>query len=205
MSKHMSLLAFLASLSLVAGCDQLDSLMSSGEGDGEGESETSMETAMTENPPSMTEVQPAMVEPVMVEPAMVEPTAMEEPVMEEPVMEEPVMEEPVMEEVAVMEEPVMEEPGMEEPGMEEPTMGDSSNPLIACRSQADPDQCIIDALAGRTRYAEQMTALIAAYQNKRRMSQAVPLMQDFLRRFPTHNAAERYRQQLLRQGIQPER
>jgi hypothetical protein len=202
MSKHMSLLAFLASLAFLAGCDQLDSLMSSGEGEGEGETETSMETAMTENPPSMTEVQPAMVEPVMVEPTMVEPTAMQEPVMEEPVMEEPVMEEPTME-VAVMEEPVMEEPVMEEPTME--VAGDPSNPLVSCRTQPDPDQCIIDALAGRTRYAEQMTALIAAYQHKGRSGQAVPIMQDFLRRFPTHNAAERYRQQLLRMGIQPER
>jgi hypothetical protein len=117
-------------------------------------------------------------------------------------MEEPVMEEPTME-VAVMEEPVMEEPVMEEPTME--VAGDPSNPLVSCRTQPDPDQCIIDALAGRTRYAEQMTALIAAYQHKGRSGQAVPIMQDFLRRFPTHNAAERYRQQLLRMGIQPER
>jgi hypothetical protein len=203
MSNHVNLLGCLLALALASGCDQLDSLMSSGEGETEGESETGM-TETTDNPPSMTEttmVEPAMVEPAMVEPAMVE-VAMVEPVMEEPVMEEPIMEEPVMEEVAMV-EPVMEEPVMEEPTMGEPT--DTNNPLIVCRTQADPDQCIIDALAGRTRYAEQMVALVAAYQHKGRSGQAVPIMQDFLRRFPTHNAAERFRQQLLRQGIQPAR
>jgi hypothetical protein len=174
----VNLLGCLLALALASGCDQLDSLMSSGEGETEGESETGM-TETTDNPPSMTEttmVEPAMVEPAMVEPAMVE-VAMVEPVMEEPVMEEPTMGEPT----------------------------DTNNPLIVCRTQADPDQCIIDALAGRTRYAEQMVALVAAYQHKGRSGQAVPIMQDFLRRFPTHNAAERFRQQLLRQGIQPAR
>ncbi|MEM9190231.1 MAG: hypothetical protein AAGF12_13685 [Myxococcota bacterium] len=77
--------------------------------------------------------------------------------------------------------------------------------LAACESEDDPHQCVINRLEGRARYATEMAALISAYSAKGRGGQAVPVMQDFLRRFPTDRRADRYRTRLQRMGIQPAR
>ena len=80
---------------------------------------------------------------------------------------------------------------------------DGSRPR--CSDAPDPSQCVIDRYQGRARHAFQLIALADAYNAKGRFTDAVPLIQQLLQRYPTHARADRYRQLLESRGVEPAR